>query len=142
MAIYTYRCPRCGKDEEVFQLISEYCVTPRVPYCNCSEDGVDRAMERYLTPILMVGDMQPFISPIDGSIISGRASRREHMLKHGVVPTDEIMGDVARNRKRMLEGFKEKTKENIREAISMCEQGYKPRPDAMKDATTVGTPDG
>lgn len=29
-------------------------------------------------------DLEPFVSPVDGSIISGRAALREHDKRHGV----------------------------------------------------------
>ena len=30
-------------------------------------------------------DMQPFVSPIDGKVVGGRAQRREHMRVHDVI---------------------------------------------------------
>ena len=38
------------------------------------------------------GDLPDFISPIDGSVVSGRAGLREHCRKHDVVPTEELKG--------------------------------------------------
>lgn len=38
------------------------------------------------------GDIPDFVSPIDGSVVSGRAGLREHCLKHNVVPTAELKG--------------------------------------------------
>ena len=34
-------------------------------------------------------DIQPFLSPIDGTIISSRGGLRRHMQKHDVVMTDD-----------------------------------------------------
>lgn len=31
-----------------------------------------------------MGDIAPFVSPVDGSVISGRAAMREHFKQHGV----------------------------------------------------------
>ena len=39
-----------------------------------------------------IPDIEPFRSPVDGSIISGRASLREHNLRNGVVQTEELKG--------------------------------------------------
>jgi len=40
----------------------------------------------------IVGDIPDFVSPIDGSVVSGRAGLREHCLRHDVVPTAELKG--------------------------------------------------
>lgn len=32
----------------------------------------------------IVPDIQPFVSPIDGKVVSGRAAKREHMKRHEV----------------------------------------------------------
>lgn len=141
MAIYTYRCKGCGKDEEVWQLISEYCAAPRVPYCDCAADGIERGMERYLTPIQISGDMQAFVSPIDGTVVNGRAGRREHMLRHNVVPTDEIMPDIIRNRKQFLADTKKGVRDDIQKSIAMVNEGYVPRPEMMASATAVSVPE-
>ena len=36
------------------------------------------------------GDFEPFVSPIDGTVISGRKSYDEHCKKHNVVPAAEF----------------------------------------------------
>ena len=38
------------------------------------------------------GDIPDFVSPIDGTVVSGRAGLREHCLKHDVVPNEELKG--------------------------------------------------
>jgi hypothetical protein len=38
------------------------------------------------------GDLPDFVSPIDGSLVSGRADLRDHCRRHGVVPTTELAG--------------------------------------------------
>lgn len=43
------------------------------------------------SPTIM-GDLPDFISPIDGSVVSGRAGLREHCKRHDVVPTAELKG--------------------------------------------------
>jgi hypothetical protein len=37
-------------------------------------------------------DIPDFISPIDGTVVHGRAGIREHCLKHNVVQTAELKG--------------------------------------------------
>jgi hypothetical protein len=37
-------------------------------------------------------DIEPFVSPIDKSVISSRSTLRAHCKAHGVVPTEELKG--------------------------------------------------
>lgn len=41
---------------------------------------------------VVLGDAPDFVSPIDGSIVRGRAGIREHCKRHDVVPTEELKG--------------------------------------------------
>ena len=54
------------------------------------------------------GDVQPFVSPIDGSVISDRKQMREHCKKHGVVPAAEFSNEhyekAAKERERLHKG--------------------------------------
>lgn len=38
------------------------------------------------------GDNHRFISPIDGTVVDGRAAMREHCARHNVVPNQELAG--------------------------------------------------
>lgn len=38
------------------------------------------------------GDFEPFVSPLDGKIVSGRKAYRQHCKDHDVVPTMELKG--------------------------------------------------
>lgn len=40
----------------------------------------------------VMGDLPDFVSPIDGSVVSGRAGMREHCKQHNVVPTADLKG--------------------------------------------------
>jgi hypothetical protein len=40
----------------------------------------------------IIADTPPFVSPIDGSVVNGRAALRDHCARHGVVPTAELKG--------------------------------------------------
>ncbi len=59
------------------------------------------------------GDMEPFVSPIDGTVISDRKQYRDHMKKHNVVPAEEFSPEYyarkAEERERLFKG--EHTKE-------------------------------
>ena len=39
-----------------------------------------------------VPDIEPFRSPVDGSLITGRAALREHNKRNGVIQTEELKG--------------------------------------------------
>lgn len=137
MAIYTYRCRECGREEEVVQSISSYCVAPNVPVC----PGGDLAeahipcrdwhgpMERRLVATMVAFDTAPWAayqSPIDGQVIDSRAKRNEHMAKHGVVPYDELKPDFERNRKRIAEEARVGLKDDLIVATNRVADGYKP----------------
>ena len=40
----------------------------------------------------ILGDAPEFISPIDGTVVSGRAGLRDHCARHNVVPTADLAG--------------------------------------------------
>lgn len=123
MAIYAYRCAACGREEEVWQSISSYCVKPNRPWC--VKD--DAFMDRKITPVLMSTDVQaPYVSPIDGTVISSKSAERDHMIKHGVARFDEVMPDVERAKKRIAHEQAVERKSDLIEAVHRVEAGHKP----------------
>lgn len=36
---------------------------------------------------IVIGDIEPFVSPVDGTVISSRSHLREHMRQHGLAHT-------------------------------------------------------
>jgi len=40
----------------------------------------------------VMGDLPDFVSPVDGSVVSGRAGLREHNLRNNVVNTADLAG--------------------------------------------------
>lgn len=56
------------------------------------ERGVDVIPEEPRRGPTVMGDLPDFVSPIDGTVVSGRAGMREHCRKHDVVPTAELKG--------------------------------------------------
>ena len=67
----------------------------------------------------VLGDLPDFVSPIDGSVVSGRAGLREHCKKHDVVPTADLKGLPP---KPMImptsQQYREETKRTIAEIIN------------------------
>jgi hypothetical protein len=60
----------------------------------CKESGtlipVDRAARAMEHSAAIQGDIESFVSPIDGTVITDRKQYREHMEKHNVVPASEF----------------------------------------------------
>ena len=54
------------------------------------EVGVD-ALPEVVAPTV-IGDNHRFVSPIDGSVVDGRAAMREHCARHNVIPNQELAG--------------------------------------------------
>jgi len=50
----------------------------------------DETVRGYSAAVL--GDTPDFVSPIDGSIVKGRAGMRDHCSRHDVVPNQELQG--------------------------------------------------
>lgn len=75
MPVYAVKC-KCGHKEDVFRPFSDHGNWPK--HCGSK-------MKQYLTPTNVMVDMEPYRSPIDGSIVSSRKHHRDHMRKHGVI---------------------------------------------------------
>ncbi len=58
------------------------------------------------------GEIERFVSPIDGSVIDDRKAYREHCKKHGVVPSaefsDEFLAKKRAERERHYKGASER----------------------------------
>jgi hypothetical protein len=57
---------------------------------------IDCSVEQDETPerrgVTIMPDLPDFISPIDRTVVRGRAGMREHCKKHDVVPTADLAG--------------------------------------------------
>lgn len=65
----------------------------------------------------VLGDFAPFVSPVDGTVISGRAQYRAYMAERGLVPYEEAKtqkaeGDRYEN-KRAEQRVREQMWENV-----------------------------
>lgn len=119
MAIYPYKCSACGREEEIIQSISSYSKAPIRPQCHGE-------MTRVFTVPMVSQDIEPFRSTIDGTVINSRSSRREHMLKHGVVLHADIESEIPKVRQEMARAELEDRKKAVVEAVHKTEAGYKP----------------
>jgi hypothetical protein len=66
-------------------------------------------------------DLPDFVSPIDGTIVSGRAGLREHCLKHNVVPTADLAGLPMKRMQeehRSSNEYREETRRTMHEVLN------------------------
>ena len=72
----------------------------------------------------ILGDLPDFVSPIDGSVVSGRAGLREHCRRHDVVPTAELKGLPLKPMvdTRVDPAYREATRQTIANIIN--DRGY------------------
>ena len=69
---------------------------------------IDEAAHRHSGGSAIHGDIQSFVSPVDGSVISDRKQLREHNKRNNVVSADEYSPEYyarkAKERERVLNG--------------------------------------
>ena len=76
----------------------------------------------------VLGDVPDFVSPIDGSVVSGRAGLREHCKKHHVVPTADLKGLPLKQFNQNTppsEAYREATRQTIADVINSRYHNYK-----------------
>lgn len=60
---------------------------------------------------IVQGDIEPFISPIDKTVISSRAHLREHNLRHGVTNSADYTPEFLARRREQIEDKKGSARE-------------------------------
>ena len=76
MPIYLAHCNQCGKDEDIYRTVAKY---DDLPEC-CGQ-----RMERRIFAPQVIKDIDPYISQIDGSVITSRSQHREHLRANGCI---------------------------------------------------------
>ena len=76
MPIYSAHCNQCGKDEDFYRTGANY---KDIPFC-CGEQ-----MERRICAPQVIKDIDPYVSMIDGSLITSRSQHREHLKANGCI---------------------------------------------------------
>ena len=76
MPIYAVHCNQCGKDDDIYRTVAKYDDLP---------DCCGQRMERIICAPQVIADIDPYISQIDGSLITSRSKHREHLQAHGCV---------------------------------------------------------
>ena len=105
MPIYAVHCDQCGKDEDIYRSVSNY---DDLPSC-CG-----KRMERRICAPQVMKDIDPYISQIDGSLITSRSQHRDHLKQHGCV---EIGNEKMEPRKQSWIEQKEQ-KQALRQEIA------------------------
>lgn len=70
---------------------------------------------------MVIGDIPDFVSPIDGSVVRGRAGLRDHCARHDVVPTAELAGLSMKTMNQQTapsKEYREATKRTMAEIIN------------------------
>jgi hypothetical protein len=76
MPLYRVKCPSCQTEQDIFRSFETY---DDLPEC-CGERTA-----RVICAPLVHGDIQPYVSMIDGSHINSRSRHREHLKTHGCI---------------------------------------------------------
>jgi len=74
--------------------------------------------------VMILPDIEPFVSPVTGEVIKGRAHLRQHMKQHGVTN----IGDYS------SEYFQKKHIERSREILGMTKEARRERIEEIKRA--------
>lgn len=105
MPIYVLGCP-CGHTEEVYRSIAE--IDKDLP-SHC-----DQVMTRRVVAPMVLGDIPPYRSMCDGTMITSRSQHRAHLKQHGVI---EIGNEKIKERPNTL-GKTKGLKETLIEVVN------------------------
>ena len=77
------------------------------------------------------GDIEAFVSPIDGSVIQSRKAMDDHCRKHGVIPAQEFSPEYIEKKQRerdrpLTTAEKFARKQEIWEIWNKVEAGHRP----------------
>lgn len=75
MPVYTTLCDVCQKTQDIIRSIDRR--DEDLPVCH------EKAMRRIIvSPSMVIGDIEPYQSMVDGSMIMGRAEHKAHLKQH------------------------------------------------------------
>lgn len=78
MPTYTVICPFCQRTDDIVRTIDGRDTD--LPTCH------NRTMQRIIvSPSMVIGDIEPYQSMADGSMVMGRAEHREHLKRHRLI---------------------------------------------------------
>ncbi len=78
MPVYVTQCPFCLRTEDIVRSIDKR--DEDLPTCH------RRVMQRIIvSPSMVMGDIDPYQSMVDGTMIMGRAEHKEHLKRHRLI---------------------------------------------------------
>lgn len=80
MPLYSYRCSICGRDQDAFRHVDDRNYAPM-----CMDHYDSGSMERVVSAPMVMSDMKPYQSMIDGRMITSRSQHRDHLKSHGCI---------------------------------------------------------
>lgn len=69
-------------------------------YDELTKTMVQRPIDSGTYGMLVVGDLEDFVSPVDGKVVHGRAGLREHDKRHGTTNVADYKDTWAKNMER------------------------------------------
>ena len=76
MPIYGIKCDQCGKQDDIYRSLAKMDDLP---------DCCGVRMHRVISAPMVMTDIQPYKSMIDGSMITSRSQHRAHLRQHGCI---------------------------------------------------------
>lgn len=73
---------------------------------------------------MIMGDIEPFISPVDGSVISSRSVLRQHMKQHGLAHTDDYANTWEKSKQARADYLAGKTNPGSKRRISQLSDSF------------------
>ena len=96
MPLYATLCETCNRRQDLFRTIAE---RDDLPQCGCGGK-----LTRILTAPAITADIEPYISPATGKLISSRVEQREDLARSGhFLHEPGVEKDVERNRAYTME---------------------------------------
>jgi len=80
-------------------------------------EGVEYSGHRRSLAPAIISDTEAFVSPIDNTVVRGRAAMREHCAKHDVVPTADLAGLPPKPANKPYEPDRAAIRETIRQQV-------------------------
>lgn len=126
MPVYEAICRDCKITADYLRPVEKYMDTP--PCVSCGEK-----MHKVILSApkgFMRGKFEPFMSHVDGTVISSQASLEEHNKRNNVVSMADGYSDETIKKGEFLKPEEKDIndlKADIAEATAMVNQGYKPQ---------------
>lgn len=74
--------------------------------------------------LAIIPDIEPFISPVDGTVVTGRAALREHNRRHGVTNIADFKGQWEREARERATFFKGDAKYDQKRRIEHLKRAF------------------